>query len=165
MVDLNDAAHACPDLCNESAWTGFAETVMKFRHLQTVELVRDHDFEERRLDSDPQSFGLMVETFQPLIEVGKLECQLVDLGSEKIIYTDTPRIFDPDVWVRLKKKVVDGDSDSDAESEEAVNDQEMVDHGELFSPRSVLTGTNEYLEQLRVTLRDSEEDGRQVHIC
>ncbi|EKM52944.1 uncharacterized protein PHACADRAFT_259109 [Phanerochaete carnosa HHB-10118-sp] len=86
-IDLTmKIANSARELCTESLWTRFAETALKFVHLQWVEIWREWDSHE---DDISESLGITDAAFNPLMEARKFRSRFVDDLWPTVVVADT----------------------------------------------------------------------------
>ena len=108
-VTINFASrisHEAQGICSEPAWTRFAETALKFLHLQHVELLHTCDSTLASDDpgryQEPAFLGITDKAFKPLIEAGKFVYRLED-SDGRIVSTATHTV-DTKAWYKQKQK-------------------------------------------------------------
>ena len=121
------------DVSAESLWTRFAETALKFAHLQHVKLLLELEISAPGLTFvwEPAPAGITDETFKSLIVAEKFRCEAVYRYKEEIVLTATDRV-DPRPPADQADQATSTDSagSSEAESEsESDSDSDVVGGG------------------------------------
>lgn len=91
IYSIDPTPNEPPALCNESAWTCFVETALKFQRLQHVELFWEWDSASSDHFRDPVYMDITDTAFKPLFEAGKFSFRLLD-SDWNVVLTATSTV-------------------------------------------------------------------------